>query len=470
MTTMRDRTSAMLRRALVVMAVCAPGAAHADEWSLHLLGNGMAAWTDNVFSAPDEPVIEGAPEREADFYYQVRPGALFSYETPRMVHELGYDLEANFYQDHGDAGSLTHRVGWRGFFLTSPNTEVNTSASFSTGDINSLISRNQANQGGQATLPGGNVEFVQADVTEHFSLQVTRPLRLTQGALARRFETKDDFNTTSTGMEIGGSLGVDRAWRDDSLGLVLSTTFVQLERRTPETVPDDDPSAYDVAGDDSMNLQAVVSWRRDLGRHWSSVIDGGVTALVPLDEGDELVLQPTVGGQLAYFPDWGSASLQVRRSVAPNLYLAQNTITDAAILSAWLPLPWLTSDPALPRLTFMASGGAQRTQIIDLENGEIADGLVMLTGDVAVAYTPMNAIAFSVRYQHIRQNADDMTLLPMQTNFDYTRNTVMITAYARWPDRLAGEIPQRESLRVDRSDTTAVGEETNATPEGERQR
>jgi hypothetical protein len=118
----------------------------------------------------------------------------------------------------------------------------------------------------------------------------------------------------------------------------------------------------------------------------------------------------------------------------------------------------------------MASGGAQRTQIIDLENGEIADGLVMLTGDVAVAYTPMNAIAFSVRYQHIRQNADDMTLLPMQTNFDYTRNTVMITAYARWPDRLAGEVPQRESLRVDRSDTTAVGEETNATPEGERRR
>ncbi len=88
-----------------------------------------------------------------------------------------------------------------------------------------------------------------------------------------------------------------------------------------------------------------------------------------------------------------------------------------------------------------------------------------------IAYTPMNGIALAVRYQHIRQNADEATLMPlMQTNFDYTRNTVMITAYARWPDRVAGEIPQRESLRVDRSDTTAVGEEATATPEGERSR
>jgi hypothetical protein len=462
---------AMLRRALVVMAVCAPGAAHADEWSLHLLGGGMAAWTDNVFSAPDEPVVEGAPGREADFYYQIRPGALFSYETPRMVHEVGYDLEANLYQDHGDAGSLTHRAAWRGFFLTSPNTEASVGATFSTGDVNSLVSRNQANDPLQGGRPGGNVEFLQADLTEHFSYQVTRPLRLTQGALARRFETKDDFNTTSTGMELGGSLGVDRAWREDSVGLVVSTAFVQLERRTPEAVPDDDPSAYDVDGDDSMNLQAILSWRRDLGRHWSSMLDGGVTALVPLDEGDELVLQPTVGGQLAYFPDWGSAALQVRRSVAPNLYLAQNTITDSAVVSAWLPLPWLTSDPALPRLTVMASGGAQRTQIIALDTGDTADGFTMLNADAAIAYTPMNGIALAVRYQHIRQNADEATLMPlMQTNFDYTRNTVMITAYARWPDRVAGEIPQRESLRVDRSDTTAVGEETTATPEGERSR
>jgi hypothetical protein len=466
----------MLRRALVVMAVCAPGAAHADEWSLHLLGNGSAAWTDNVFSAPDEPVIDpGDPDppagREAALYYQVRPGALFSYETPRMVHELGYDLEANFYQDHGDAGSLTHRAAWRGFFLTSPNTEVNAGASYSTGDINSLVSRNRPQDPTPAGVPGGSVEFVQADLTENFSYQISRPLRLTQGAIGRRFETKDDFNTESTGMELGGSLGVDRAWRDDSLGLVVSSTFVQLERRTPEAMPDDDESAYDVVGDDSMNLQGIVSWRRDLGRHWSSLLDGGVTAIVPLDEGDELVLQPTVGGQLGYFPDWGSASLQVRRSVAPNLYLAQNTITDAATVSAWLPLPWLTDDPALPRLTVMASGSAQRTQIIALDTGDTADGFTMLSGDVAVAYTPMNGIALSVRYQHIRQDADDATLTPMMpTNFDYTRNTVMITAYARWPDRLAGEIPQRASLRVDRSDTTPVGEETTATPEGERSR
>ena len=431
----------MLRGSILALVVCAPAVARADEWSLHLLGAGMMGWTDNVFSAPDEPVATPGGETvgvESALYYQITTGALFSYERPRMVHEVSYELDANFYPGHGGATALSHRAGWRGHFLTGPRSDLGATALYSMGQTSAVVSREaMPNTGARQS---GSSDFVQGDLTETFNYSISRPLRLTQGALARRYENKDDYNTTSTGMELGGSLGIDRAWRYNAVGLLANVRYVDLATRTePENMP------AVITGSDSMNVQGVLSWRRDLGRHWSSLLDGGATVLVPINEGDRTVAQPTFGGQLTYFPDWGQAYVQVRRSMAPNLYIAQNMITDSAVLSVGMPLPWLTDDPAQPRLTIQGTGGVTRTQVVDLSNADTDAGFDVIVADLAVAYTPRNAVAMALRAQHLRQDATGDNAL---VGFDYDRTTVMFTIYARWPDRLAGEVPANESLRV----------------------
>lgn len=421
------------------------GTAHADGYSLHVLATAQASWTDNIFSVP---ASGAALERESDIYYQFRPGAMLTYETPRTVHQVSYEIDASLYQEHDEAQGLQHIAGWRGFFLTSPRSELGLSAQFSTGSLTSLSTSTPASQPMQPQASGGS-DYVSIDVGENLSFTPSQELRLTQGLRGRSFSTTDATDTATTGIEVGASGGADRGWKYSAVALQLGTSFVRLERAT-ETPP----------VTDQLNLNAVVSWRRDFGPRWTGLFDGGVTSIVPLGDG-EVVVQPTVGAQAAYAPNWGSAGLSIRRAVAPNLYLARNTVTDSAVVNAWLPLPWLTDDPLLPKLTIQLTAGAQRTQLIDTSDGAILSGFDLLTGDIAVGYTPRPGVTFGVRAQHLRQLADDSAVMEL---LSYDRTTVMVTVTGRWPDRLAAEIPARSSLRVDRSDNTPVGEEVPAQP------
>lgn len=428
-------------------------AARADGYSLHVLGAAQVAWTDNLFSVPEDQAGVDLPPREGDVYYQLRPGAMATYETPRSMHVASYELEANLYTIHDEAWSLQHRLGWQGFFLVSPRAELGGSLQLSSGQLTTLSTQGTAADGSVIGLPSGESRFLSLDAGQNLAFTASRELRLTQGARARSFSTTDAFAAESLGVEVGVSGGADRSWRHSAVGLQVAGAFVTLERRREMVAPETT---------DQVNASAILSWRRDFGPRWTSMIDGGMTAIVPLDEGDQLVLHPTVGGQVGYFPEWGNGGLAVRRAVAPNLYLARNTITDSVVVNAWLPLPWLTDDPLLPRLSVQGTVGAQRTRLIDTSTGETESGFDVLTGDVAIMYAPRHALSLAVRYQHLRQlSAEDAAVDVLS----YVRNTVMITATGRFPERMAAEIPLRASLRVDRGDTTPVGEEVVA-PDG----
>jgi hypothetical protein len=420
------------------------GSAHAGGYSIHVVGTAQGAWTDNLFSQADDPV--NPPE--ADFYYQFRPGVMLTYETPRTVHQLSADVDAMVYQSNDQAWSLQYMLGWRGFITVSPRSEAGASAMFSHGQLAALTMQGAASDGtiDEASLAGdAEATFTSLDVGQNYAYTPTRELRLTQGARARRFETSAGETSTS-GQELGLSAGADRGWKYTAVAMQLSSSLISLERNTG-----DDPTT------DQVNVSAVLSWRRDFGPRWSSLVDAGMTSIVPLDEGDQLVLQPTVGGQVSYAPNWGTAGLQLRRSVAPNLYLAQNTISDSAIVNAWLPLPWLTDDPLLPKLTVQGTLGVQRSRLLDTRDGSIQSGFDLVAGDVALLYVPRDGVTVGARAQHVRQVADEDAVMDNVTSYD--RTTFMVTVTGRFPDRLAAEVPLRSSTRVDRSDNTAVGDE-----------
>ena len=97
-----------------------------------------------------------------------------------------------------------------------------------------------------------------------------------------------------------------------------------------------------------------------------------------------------------------------------------------------------------------------RTRLIDTSTGDIESGFDVYAGDVAVNYVPHDGVTIALRFQHLRQVSDESAGMEV---LGYVRNTVMLGIVGRFPDRLAGEVPLRSSMRVDRSDTTAVGEE-----------
>ncbi len=420
-----------------------------DNYSLHVIGSTQASWTDNIFAVPDD-AAPPLPPHEGDVLIQFRPGVLGSYETPRTIHNLEYDLEANLYLDHDEARSLGHVATWRGFFLPSPRTEVQTSASFTSGTLAALSTRAAPVAGQPEATISGNGRFWTLDAGQGLHYAATPELRLSQGLQARRFSSSVDGAAGAPavdagGYEVGGGLGADRGWKHTALAIAAQTRFVTLEQATGDAR--------------SLNSALTLSYRRDFTPRWSAMADAGAVWIASLDDAPSTV-QPTVGVNVSYAPVWGMAGFQVRRTMAPNLYIAENTISDLALVNASLPLPWLTDDPNLPKLTVSGALGASRSQVI--RGDEVTSSVDVVNADVAVTYAPRGDLTLVLRAQHLRQLPGDIgaTATPA---FEYDRTTVVLQASWRFPERLAAEIPMRDSLRVDRSDNTPVGDEVAPT-------
>jgi hypothetical protein len=434
---MRSMLRLLVAVALGAAFAVPPAPAAADGYSLHAIGGVRTGWTDNLMSAESDP--GATPPREADFYTQVMPGVLFTWDRPRIITELFYEAEANLYVEHAEAWSLSHRAGWRGFFHLTPLSELTTSIIGSGGTLNTFNTWGLAQDGEPVYLPSAESRYANVEGRTLYTRQLSRALRFSHTGTARVFTTLPAGPVMgSTGYLLGTGAGIDRSWRYNAVGLNATTSFAVLGAGT------------DLASQ-QLHGGVTASWRRDLSEEWNTVVDAGVAGALPLEAGDQLYWGPTAGAQIGYFPEWGSAGLSARRTIAPNLFLQASTVTDMAVANAWLPLPWLRQDVRVPRLTLGVSGGAGRTAIIDPASGDAFSGYGIRMLDVALAFQIREQMHVSARYQYVAQQIDDdAQALPNLRS--YQRNTVLVAFYTRWPARVAGEVPIRPSLRVDRAD------------------
>jgi hypothetical protein len=425
-------------------------AARAEHTSVNATVSGSVATTDNVF---------GGPERNFDAFTQVRPGVLFAYDSPRMLQELTAEAEVLEYAVNNDQLSLSLRSGWRGFFLPSPRSEVLVQANASNGKVNALTSRTSPDQTGFGLLPGGGADFVQADASEYLSYQTGKDTRASQTLLGRWTYTDDGMGTTVSSGEAAATAGFDRNFRNNSFTVEGGVSLVRLERIAP-------PGAVDGSRlDRQVNPRGSLSWRRDFNRVWSGSLEGGLIYVNPVGHDPynpgavrTAHLLPIAGIQAAYTDYWGRAIFSVRRTVTPNLFIAQNTIDESAIAQASIPLPWLDdSRRRQPKLIGLGSVGVERTQLIDPDTNMESSSFYVVRVDVGVAYTPKPGQTYGLRYEFQRQSGDAVMpqLIP-----GYWRNTVFFTFAFRWPERQAVVVPRnRQSVRADRKDLSPVGEE-----------
>lgn len=415
--------------------------ARADaNYSIHVLGTSQVSWTDNLFAVPDD-AADPLPPHESDFQIQFRPGVLGAYETLNTIHNLEYALEANLYLEHDEARSLGHFASWRGFFITTPRTEVQTAVMFSSGGLAALSTSRPPAEGQPVATTSGNGTYWGLDATEGLQFGVTPDLRLTQGLGVRRFSSSIDGGGDTGGYELGGSVGADRGWKHSAVALSAQTRYVVLQQAMVDDAR-------------TINSALTLSYRRDLTPRWSVMADAGGAWVAALDGLD--TIQPTAGVNVSYAPVWGAAGFQVRRTLAPNLYIAENTISDTAVINASLPTPWLTDDPLLPKLTVSGALGASRSQVI--RDDEVTSTVNVVNADVALTYAPRGDVTLTARAQHLRQLPGEQSAMG-SVSLEYDRTTFVVSVAWRFPERLAAEIPQRDSLRVDRSDDTPVGTE-----------
>ena len=434
-------------------AMALAGPVRADHTSVHATASGEMATTDNLFAAGSNG------DREADMFATLRPGILYAYDAPQMVHDFNAEAEIVEYVRHGDSKPLIMgRAGWKSLFLPTPRTSVTMTINAATGLLSLLSARTSSDQTTASIAPTGKVDVEQTDAGQQMSWISGKHTRVMQGIVGRYAFTDDGSGSTADTRELGGSLGFERSFEHDTVGLEAAVSYLHLDKVQPPT------SEVGNREDQQIDPRATASWRHDFNRQWAASADGGVVYVQPIGSNKYNPLAPQLGGtygvagaQLSYTELWGRATLSARRDVSPNLYLAQNTLNDAANLQVALPLPWLDETKRNPQLAAAVSLGVTHQQMINVQTGSTEGDFKAGHLDASVGWTPSPGVTYGFRYEFVYQTGDHVAMLDIPS---YYRNTVYFTFQLRYPDRPVGELPpQRKGLRADGKDLVPVGAE-----------
>jgi hypothetical protein len=450
------------RASLIIIATLASEPlARADRTSLHGTVSGDVAATDNVFATDRE-------QNEVDLFFTIRPGGILGYDAPRMSHDFTLEGEIINYLAHSDAPSLAARGGVRSAYVTSKHTSVITQINGSSGVLTALSARSTPDQTIPFFTPIGQVDTLQGDANEQFSWRSGRSFTFSQTLFARASRTDDNADDLTPGAiptivksaEVGGSLGFEKSFRrGDAVSFNAGVSVLRLER-------DADPASIQGPSlDRQINPRAGLQWRHDFNRIWSGSVDGGVVYVYPYgtDPDNPMAEQrdgvfPIMGAALAYTEVWGRAQLQARRDITPNLFVAQNTVNDTALLSLALPLRWLDeSRMRAPKVVALGSFGINRTQLIDSVTADVDSSFLIGRLDVGVGYSPRPGFTYGVRYEFVYQTGDDDAVMAIPGFF---RNTLSFTFAIRYPDRVAGAETQKRrknGVRADGKDLVPIG-------------
>ena len=425
---------------LGVVALAPP--ARADEYSLHALLSTQLSGSDST--------LEDGTGSEAVLGYQLRPGLQLAYNARRHMEELMLEVGVDGAGITTEGVSLGYRAALRSVFNLTPRLDGDLGVTATGGRTNALTTTAPANVGGPNILPSNQSDFVGVEGNQSLGYILSPRMNARQSAFGRYFQTVGgEFDTV--GYELGGGIGIDRTFQVTAIGIEGRASWQRLG--SDEVVP----GFLDYR--EQIDVRGTLRIRRDFSERWSGAIDAGFLYLIPRQAGEEAVWEPLAGAELAYFPIWGSAMFSVRHTAGPNLLLAQNEISDSAVVNAALPLPvkWLGSTRQQPRLTFLTSTGAAYTRFADNVSGMSAGRFTVFYADAAFQYLPKPHLAFSLRFQFVSQTSTEDVIDPMMQALGYTRNTVLFMFAGRWPNRLAVDMPVQNRTRA--REITPVGDD-----------
>ncbi len=447
----------------LVASLAAASPARAERATASVTAAGDVSATDNVFATPRDV-------RESDVSFLFRPGILLGYDAPRASHQLGLEGEILEFARHSENPSLSLRAAARTRLITTKATTFGAELGASNGVLTALSQRNSPAVNNPLVTPVGRVDTQTANAGVDFSWDNGNGFQLTENLFARGDRTDDnaddapgiDAPTIITSVEGGGAITANRQFgRNNAVSLGVGASVLRLQRDAPAT------AMLGPRLDRQINPRASMQWRHDYNARWSSALDVGAVYVIPFGEDPDNPgldktngLFPVFGGAVGYTEVWGRAQLQVRRDVAPNQLLAQNTLNDLAALQLTVPLSWLDkSGRRDPPLVALGSLGVTRTQLIDTTIGDTTSKFYAALVDIGLGYSPRPGFTYGLRYELNYQSGDKAAEMAIP---GFWRQTVSLTFRITYPNRVNGEAASRRvsgSVRADGADLVPIGVE-----------
>ncbi|HEY2743302.1 MAG TPA: hypothetical protein VGL86_01710 [Polyangia bacterium] len=439
----------------IPLLILVPAIAHAKV-TIQGTGTVTAGYTDNVLNAPDQPTA-GASPREGDALFQLIPGVVIASLAPRFMERLVYTFTADLFARHSEADSYSNMLDWAGTFLISPTSRLTLTLDTQQGRI-STFTINQPSSGTTVGVLAQNnsTNFFSQDVAEDLDTTPAPGWRVTQGAFFRAFVTIDRGKLPDSYNAIA-SVGAERLFAKDAVGLTLSANFVQyIQPRDPTT---DVPLGFD---DKQVLTSLAARWRRDWSPMWNTEADLGVISLVGASAdptaSTETTWQPSALAALRWVRDIGSAELHYLHTATPNSLAGNTFAVDEVALQAGVPL-------LRAKMLIGATVAYQHAKLIALapDAPQATADLALL--DVTIGYQALAWLRVFVRYSLYDQFGSPAVNGAPSALPDLTRNVVMAGANVVYPAVAAVRAPLRGAARVDEADQQAFPEPHAAPPQ-----
>lgn len=444
---LRAPLGAPLAVAALALVGLVPARAHANA-SWQLVGNAAVGWTDNVLSAPNDP-MPGMRGRESDFFFQLAPGVALTTASPRFISRVAYTLTGDIFVLHGEGDAYTNTLDWSAFSDLSRAVDLLLVAQSQQGRLSMFNLSTGSAQQQPGVLPANTqVNFFSQLFMETIGWSITPQWHTWQTGTFRAF-IPTDRGQLADSYEGIGELGGERSFKFDALGLVLRADFVDF------VGPVDSTGMKLTPDQQQLISSAGARWRRDWSPSWSTELDAGVVEAEPLDvPGASRVWQPNGLAALRYFNDRGSGELRYQHDIMPNPAAGASFLYDEVALNASVPLGQKS------KFFLSATVSYQYAQALN-QNGSVSGTHAhVAAADVSLDYQPRPEIGIFARYSLFDQLAtNEVSTDPtMAAPFlpSMLRNVVMLGVSVLYPAVAVAKVPTRRGTRVDKADQPGI--------------
>ena len=399
---------------------------------LQALGEASVGVSDNVTAAPDDPLPNEA-SKIAGAFVVLRPGLVLGFASRRSLQQFTYTFDYDLFFARATSTSTANRLEYRGFFDISPSVNALIGAAATESDSYAALTLAPPASGLLPLLPAGRSRVLDLSADEGVSFDVSPGVR-TFEAVGVRAGTPLFGGDVPKTLVPSAKLGAEYAWTADALGAEARGAYATVWNAVRR-----DGSRLRRARE--LTLGGVATYRHDLGRFFTSGLEGGAFRVTRL-ESNESRWYPTAAARLDYADINGSAELSYAHSLATSVLLGQTLLSDEVRLRGALPLD------KSGEFSLAASSGYQRGRLLD-EDARLATRLSVLMLDVTLGWQLQPWLMVGVRGQHLDQRSGArVSGLPGS----FVQNTVLLGAALRFPPDREMAARYRAPQRVDRGD------------------
>jgi len=417
----------------MLLAALAVARSSPAQTTLHAVGGAVTGYDTNIMSASEHPA-PGMPSRQRDGLFQLQTGLALLSDRPRYLQSIEFVHTATLYFEHTGANAGSDRLSWTGIYLLSQRSELQIGAEVARGRQNLANLLRPAAATTVTARPTGPTQFVTSTVSASYRYDLTSVWRFRDGAAVRFYTPVGVSGARSSRVDLDNFAGLEREWVRDSVTAGARTGyFVSTGTDT-------------ISSQQQLIVGALVRWRRELSRTFSSSLEGGFAAAAKADELGSSTASPTGRAALAYATEDGQAELFASRSVEPNLLINQNFITDAVGLRGAVPI--LRSVGLLAS----ASAGYLHNRRIPITPEAVRADADVWMADVSLGFAPIPGLMVEARYQRTDQTSDSVSGVPPT----YSRDVALLTLRGMFPNRAVSGVLSNYADRVDRNDPRRV--------------